>query len=166
VGIFVKNGISFKILPNISIFIDKLYESLFIELSLLNGKKITVGSLYRSNTQYSNLTQSEQHLQFNEILLNTLSSINPSHPTYILGDTNYDAIKYNHSIHVTSFIDTLFTAGFIQTITKPTRCTSHSATLLDHTITNVTQSTFHNLIITSKISDHFPIFILSDSPPR
>ena len=165
VAIYLKNGISFKKLANISTFIDKLFESIFLEISLSNGKKITIGSIYRSNSQYSNLTQNDQFTQFNEILLNTLSSIDPSHPTYILGDFNLDAIKYNHNHQVTSYIDTLFATGFIQSITKPTRCTSHSATLIDHSITNVTQTNYSNFILTCKISDHFPFITFTDSSP-
>ena len=166
VAIYLKNGISYKPLPALSTFIDKLFESIFIEISLTNGKKFTIGSLYRSNTQYSNLTPNEQFSQFNEILLNVLSLIDSSHPTYILGDFNLDVLKYNHHHNITSYIDTLFTCGFIQTITKPTRCTSHSATLIDHALTNITQSLYHNFILTSKISDHFPIFIVTDSPSQ
>ena len=164
VAIYVKNGISFKLNPNLSTFIDKLYESIFIEISLINGKKFLIGSLYRSNTQYANLSPNEQFNQFNEILLTTLSSIDPSHPTYILGDFNLDVAKINLNSHVTTYVDSLFTSGFIQSVTKPTRCTSHSATILDHCLTNITQAHYHNFIITSKISDHFPVIIMADSP--
>ena len=165
VGIYLKNGISFKHLPALSIFIEKLFESIFIEITLSNGKKIIIGSIYRSNTQYSNLTQLEQFNQFNEILLNVLSSIEITQPTYILGDTNLDAIKYNTNNQVTSYIDSLFLSGFLQTITKPTRCTSHSATLIDHCITNISQTSYKNFILTSQISDHFPIISFTDTPP-
>ena len=56
VGIYLKNGISYKPIPTLSTFIDKLFESLFIEITLNNGKKFTIASIYRSNTQYSNLS--------------------------------------------------------------------------------------------------------------
>jgi hypothetical protein len=42
----------------------------------------------------------------------------------------------------------------------------NSATLIDHVITNVSHSTFETAIITSKISDHFPIvFFLQPKKP-
>ena len=79
------------------------------------------------------------------------------------GDTNLDALKYGSNDQVTTYLDSLFTSGFLQTITRPTRCTSHSATLIDHSITNVTQKSYTNLILTSKFSDHFPILIITES---
>ena len=52
-------------------------------------------------------------------------------------------------------------------ITKPTRITSTSLTLLDHIITNITQNTLLPGILRSDLSDHFPTFcfILLDSKP-
>jgi len=167
VAIYIKNGLPFKLLPNLSIFIDKLFESLFLEITLLNGKKFTIASIYRPNSKYSNLSLHDQFTQFNDILLNTLASIDPSHSTFLMGDLNLDALKYGSNQQVTSYIDSLFTSGFIQTITKPTRCTNHSATLIDHAITNITQTTYTSHILTSKISDHFPFITFTEiTSPR
>ena len=80
-------------------------------------------------------------------------------PTYICGDFNLDILKYNSCANVSCYIDTLFSQGFIQTITMPTRCTSHSATLIDHCVTNVLTNSYESLILTTKLSDHFPILI-------
>jgi len=41
---------------------------------------------------------------------------------------------------------------------RPTRCTSHSATIIDHVLTNAKTTVFESVIFTSMISDHFPIF--------
>ena len=164
VGIYLKNGTPYKILKDKSVFIAKLYESIFIEISLPSNKKLILGSLYRPNSKYSTLSQSEQFCQFNDILLNTLTSFNPSSQLLLLGDTNIDALKYNISENVTTYIDSLFSTGFLQTSTKPTRCTNHSATLIDHSITNISQNSYMNIILTTKISDHFPVVIFSDKP--
>jgi len=45
----------------------------------------------------------------------------------------------------------------LQIVTKPTRCTDNSATLIDHIITNQHSDNFSSFILTSKISDHFPL---------
>ena len=52
-------------------------------------------------------------------------------------------------------------------ITKSTRITSTSSTLLDHIITNITQNILLPGILRSDLSDHFPTFcfILLDSKP-
>jgi len=81
-----------------------------------------------------------------------------------VGDFNIDALKYGSIDSVTSYIDTLFTTGFLQTVTLPTRCTSHSATLIDHVITNIIQPEYTNYIITQQISDHFPILTITNEP--
>jgi len=91
VGIFIRTGLPFKICRAKSIFIDKLYESLFVDLTLSSGKKLTIGSIYRPNTKYSTLTSSEQFTQFNDLLLNTLSQIEPTAQTLLVGDINLDA---------------------------------------------------------------------------
>jgi len=163
VGIYVKTGLPFTPCPTKSVFIEKLYESLFITLTLKTGKKITIGTIYRPNTKYSTLTATEQFTQFNDTLLNTLALIDSNHETHIVGDFNLDVLKYGSQDQVTTYIDSLFTSGFLQTVTLPTRCTPHSATLIDHIITNTTQPSYTNYIITQQISDHFPFITLTNS---
>jgi len=57
------------------------------------------------------------------------------------------------------YVNLLFANGFIQTINKPTRCTSSSATLIDHCLTNVLSNSYSSTILTTKILDHFPVII-------
>ena len=47
---------------------------------------------------------------------------------------------------------------------KPTRCTSSSASCIDHFISNFSQNKFETCIITTRISDHFPIVFFRDTP--
>ena len=49
---------------------------------------------------------------------------------------------------------------------KPTRCTSHSATLIDHVVSNSKADFFESVILTTKISDHFPtLYFCKDNLP-
>ncbi len=49
----------------------------------------------------------------------------------------------------------------------PTRCTPSTASLIDHIITNSAHGTFETVLLTSKISDHFPVvFFLEDPKPK
>ena len=50
VGIYIKENLSFKILSKFSIFVERIFESIFIEVSLANNKKIIIGSIYRPGT--------------------------------------------------------------------------------------------------------------------
>ena len=81
----------------------------------------------------------------------------------LFGDFNLDALKYNIINQVTDYIDLLFSFGFLQLIMRPTRCTHHSATLIDHIVTNNTDGVYESVIMINKISDHFPIFYFSSS---
>ena len=46
----------------------------------------------------------------------------------------------------------------LQVVTKPTRCTVTTATLIDHVILNVNSRKFETIILTSLLSDNFPLF--------
>ena len=45
VGIYVKKHLSYKILKQYSVFVERIFESLFVEVSLSNNKKIVIGSI-------------------------------------------------------------------------------------------------------------------------
>jgi len=45
----------------------------------------------------------------------------------------------------------------LQTLTRPTRITSHSAKLIDHSVTNAPDSVADSFLILTDISDHFPV---------
>jgi hypothetical protein len=64
---------------------------------------------------------------------------------------------------VQDYVDLLFSFGLLQVITRPTRCAQNSATLIDHAILNPKSSRCESAIITSKISDHFPIVYICNA---
>jgi hypothetical protein len=60
-----------------------------------------------------------------------------------------------------------FSFGLLQILTKPTRCTDNSASLIDHIITNCLTDCFKTVILTTKVSDHFAIIhFLSEKNPK
>ena len=68
---------------------------------------------------------------------------------------NIDLLKLNEHWKTGEYVENMFTRGFIPLITKPTRITDHSATLIDHIYTNKTDTNMTSGIITTDISDHF-----------
>ena len=154
----------FNILHEKSIFIDRIFESIFAEIWVTTNKKIIVGSIYRPNSNHPVLTSGEQFNNFLELFSNLMSEFSDSNtPVIMFGDFNLDAIKYNITNQVTEYIDLLFSYGFIQLIMKPTRCTPSSASLIDHIVTNFKSDVYESVILTSKISDHFPLVYFSNS---
>jgi hypothetical protein len=47
VGIYVKSGLTFNLKPQLSIFVDRVFESIFIEVQPASSPKFLVGSVYR-----------------------------------------------------------------------------------------------------------------------
>jgi len=136
-----------------------VYESYFIEIMPTKGKKIVIGSVYRPNSSYVDITSAEQLSIFNDSLLSVLLSINDCKSNaYILGDINLDVLKMCNHGPTADYVENIFSMGYLQLITKPTRCTGASATLIDHILTNELKNDYESGIITNRISDHFPIF--------
>ena len=77
-----------------------------------------------------------------------------------MGDLNIDLLKYETHTKTSEFVDELFAFGLCPLITKPTRVTSHSATLIDHIHSDMINDVYKSGIVTTDLSDHFGIFTL------
>ena len=76
----------------------------------------------------------------------------------IMGDFNIDLLTADTNLQTADFIHNMFTHMFCPTISKPTRITNYSATLIDNIITNINEYPIKSGILYNDISDHFPIF--------
>ena len=76
----------------------------------------------------------------------------------LMGDFNLDFIKVDIHNQTKYFVHRLYTNAFHPTISKPTRVTEHSATLLDNIITNITGYCMKSGVLHNDISDNFPVF--------
>ncbi|MBM3939040.1 MAG: endonuclease/exonuclease/phosphatase family protein, partial [Sphingomonadales bacterium] len=159
IGIYVKRDYTFKINPEFSIFYDRIFESLFVDIDF-NGKKVIVGSCYRPNI-HPYMTGSEQFNNFFDLFSNLCSCL-PSNDVFIVGDFNVNLLHYSLNRNVTEFVDLLFSFGFLQNIIHPTRVSNNSATLIDHVITNSNFGNRKSLILTMDISDHYPIIFFTN----
>jgi hypothetical protein len=137
-------------------------EAIFVEIVTPTKKKIIIGSVYKS-PRCPPMTFTEQFAQFIDIFSNTLNSLGSiCNNVYICGDFNLDVLKIDGNHFIADYIDTLFSYGFLQIITKPTRICRDSATIIDHIITNSSRQSFETFILCTKISDHFPILHILD----
>ena len=164
VGIFVNNQLKVKNLPEYSIFIDKIIETIFIEIELPSKKKFIIASVYRPNSAYVNMSSTQQLEQFLETMNSILCKISAAgKKVYIFGDFNIDLLKIESHKHTAEYVNSLFSQGCLQLMTIPTRCIHNSSTLIDHIITNVNSPYYTCGALTSRVSDHFPIFCFLDS---
>ena len=77
----------------------------------------------------------------------------------IMGDMNVDLLKYGSHEATNIYLDMLFSNGFIPVITKPTRISSTSATLIDHMYYNDINTKYESGIIINDVADHYGTFI-------
>jgi len=169
VGIYLRDNIT-GVVNFKPVFIEKVFESIFVDVNIPGQKKLIIGSIYKPNSQYCNLTISEQ----NEVFLDNLNNIleyttNQSADVVIAGDFNIDVLKYSVCNLATTYIDTLFSNGYLQLFTKPTRVSGNHASCIDHFISNINLPVYDTCAVLSKMSDHFPIFLFlnksKNSPP-
>jgi hypothetical protein len=98
---------------------------------------------------------------FENAIDNILSKIGKENKIcYLMGDFNIDLLKSESCDYTNRLIEQLFTSSFLPLITKPTRITAHTATLIGNIFTNNTEklnNSYINGIIYTDISDHLPI---------
>ena len=147
-----------KAIPRPDLKIDlPLVESCWVEIDPNNNRKhIMIGCIYKHPTA----NVEELTIKFDEFL----NQLNPNkYDMYIMGDMNIDLLKYHCHQQTERYLDMIYSFNLLPVITKPTRITTHTATLIDHIYTN-TINRLTSGIATVDISDHLPVFCLVDTP--
>jgi hypothetical protein len=159
VGFYVKNDIKYKLLQNHSPFIDKIFESLTIEITL-NGKKCLLCNYYRSPSPIHNMTASTQLTEFIDAIDNLSSSLTMlNYPCYLVSDTNINLLNFVRSENSENYLHSLHSNGFLLTNYKATRMQNNSTSLIDHIFSNNIQTHTETGTVICDISDHFISFI-------
>ena len=78
----------------------------------------------------------------------------------ICGDYNIDLLNTINHTSTQDFTDTMFSLHLYPLVSKPTRITSHTATVIDNIFTNILDNEIISGILINDISDHFPVFML------
>ena len=104
---------------------------------------------------------------FNDCLTSSITKIGFENKLcYIMGDYNINLINYDSHSPTKDFIDLLSANSLYPTISKPTRITSHSATLIDNIFTNNLDRVMVSGILYSDLSDHLPVFQITNYQPQ
>ena len=88
-------------------------------------------------------------------------SANSKHDCLIAGDWNIDLLKYYIHFGTESFVNNLHANLLIPVITRSTRFSEISPTLIDNFLTNKPQNLLVAGALICDISDHLPIFFVS-----
>ena len=138
VGIYISKDISFNLIGE-NTHVGGGCEDLWISISTPGIKrKIVIALLY--------CHPSSDPLAFFETLDKKIKSIKNC-DMYLLGDLNLNILN--------EYLSMLAGNGLFPLITKPTRITQESATLIDHIFTSAIANPIFPGIILSDISDHF-----------
>jgi exonuclease III len=155
VAIYIRDNYVYKVRPDMSIFIPNVFESIFIEIQI-NNKSIIIGNVYRPNT--SPKADMDIFMHSMQELQNKLNAENKE--VLIMGDMNIDLLKFETHSKTKEYLENIFSQGYMPLITKPTRVSTYSATLIDHIYTNKQTSKLSGIIVTD-VADHFGIFFVS-----
>ena len=152
----MKNSIPFKEREDLSVTND-LYECVFIEIDKLvfqSNSNIIIGLMYRIPD--ANIST------FNDYIKQVFDTLkNENVLCYLTGDFNINLFSTESHAPTSEFLDTNFANSYIPMITRPTRVTENTATLIDNIFTNnFDKSIHHKGVLVTDISDHFPIFII------
>lgn len=142
---YIQEDVQHKRRDDLSIFIPHIFESLCIEITHIHQRTTLIGIIYRPNT----LPKADMNI-FIQTLQDITDIINSENKqATLMGDFNIDLTKYTENSKTQDFLNNIISKGFLPHITKPTRVTETTATLIDHIYTNnITPSSESGIIIT------------------
>ena len=79
-----------------------------------------------------------------------------------MADWNLDLMNHHKHDKTSEFLDIMFSRAFFPLISRPTRITSNSASLIDNIFTNEPTNCAVSGLLFTDISDHLPIFTISN----
>ena len=147
VGFLVKTHFKYRELPDLTLDCESS-ETVFIEIKG-NHHNMVIGSIYQPpNTSVNNFLTSYKELCHKLDV----------HKRVVIGlDHNLDLLKSSLHSQTQQFLEATIEHNLIPTITKPTRLTQNSATLIDNIFLRSAVHEMHqSKIIIDNISDHYP----------
>ena len=163
VGFYVRNGLSAHVIDNMTHNIDKIFETLTLDISYTNTqtqRHYIVSNIYRSPSAIQGLTNSQQHDEFLnkfDTLLTDLNNCNKD--AYIFLDSNINLLNSDNNQHATNYMTTITNSGFILTNYRASRMQNGSSSLIDHILSNNKATSITSGTIICDISDHFITFL-------
>ena len=139
VGLYISDRLNYKTRDDLIAVTEECpFEWLFIEAEV-DKNAIVIGTVYKPPDTNVNI--------FNEHFNDLLRKIsNERKKCIIMADFNIDLLKIDTNGQTTDFIHGMFASAFYPTISRPTRFTQQTATLIDNIIKNM-----HEYPVTSGI---------------
>jgi exonuclease III len=114
VGFFIRNNLTATVQENLSPFVNKIFESITIQLSYPSSRKsLLLTCAYRSNGQLPNITQTQQMDQFLELFGDLILKLQETNKeSYILMDANINLLAIDNP-DVRNYLNLLFAACWL-----------------------------------------------------
>ena len=156
VAIYVSKNLNFKDRSDLNVFQEGIFESCFVEITM-KGKNVIIGEIYR--------VPGTNELDFIQKYENIITSVHRERKDIIIGtDQNLDFLKIHQHSNTAKFLDMNLSHDLLPSITKPTRITHRSCTLIDNIYVPCNLSkNFKSMILTTDISDHLPCLTILKS---
>ena len=152
--IYLKNDIKFKIIEDFSDS-DGNHECVTVETEKKKSKKLLITCCYRPPIGAIK--------GLNSFLENVFKKTYTENKLcFVVCDSNINCLDYNENLKIRTFYNRIFAHGCISLITRPTRVTSKTVSLIDNIFTNFIFDTSlkpKKGIIKSDFPYHFPSFV-------
>ena len=151
VALYIKASIHFSERTDLNMNIEGEFESIFIEAKS-NNHIFIVGEIYRTPGTNTHMSIERYKQTLDKLDLESCD-------IYLGTDQNFDYTKMNINKSTAELFETFYSRGYLPTITKPTRITKNTATIIDNIYIKCKKP--HNIIsgiINCQISDHLPVF--------
>ena len=149
-AIYVNKNFKSSIITDFTVN-EPFIETIFVKISL-HTKNLIVGCCYRP--------PNSQVVEFQNFIEAKVSSITSEPGDLIFcGDFNLDMLKINDDANSQSFYHAMNTYSLIPIISKPSRITDTSFTLIDNFFVSKLDS-FTSGMFCVDITDHYPIFLI------
>uniref|UniRef100_A0A672FVC1 Reverse transcriptase domain-containing protein n=1 Tax=Salarias fasciatus TaxID=181472 RepID=A0A672FVC1_SALFA len=153
VAFLIHQSIKFDVVKSMTLAVHGIMECLTVEIYNEKKKNVFVSCVYRTPGTSIEI--------FSEWMEKLFSPVNQK-TLFICGDFNIDLLNPTKQNNIEDFIDTMYSLSLYPSITKPSRITSHSATIIDNIFTNIMLNQTTSGLFISDISDHLPVFTLYD----
>ena len=153
VAAYINNKLRFKERNDLTIFKEGQFESCFVEI-YCKERNVLVGEVYR--------VPSSNEKDFIVDYEALLAKFKKEKKDIIIGtDQNLDYLKINQHKNTATFLEVNLSSNLLPTVTKPTRITHSTATLIDNIyISSNISDNSTSCILLSDLSDHLPCLAL------
>uniref|UniRef100_A0A8C6LAH3 Reverse transcriptase domain-containing protein n=1 Tax=Nothobranchius furzeri TaxID=105023 RepID=A0A8C6LAH3_NOTFU len=150
VALYIDKNFQSRLVGDMTLVMDNIMECVSVEIQIEKSKNVLVSCMYRKPGSCVEM--------FMEKIVDMYDDIINRKMCFVCGDFNIDLLNPQMQNANTEFINSMFSLGLYPLITRPTRITKTSATLIDNIFTNILEYDVLSGLVITDMSDHLPVF--------